>query len=68
MIRLSLVLTIAACGSTVAAAQWLNYPAPGIPRLRDGKPNLSAYSPGSGWQAGSVWTLDGRQAADAGKL
>jgi len=45
MIRLSLVLTIAACGSTVAAAQWLNYPAPGIPRLPDGKPNLSAPVP-----------------------
>ena len=66
MIR-HLPLLLMALGAT-AAAQWLNYPAPGIPRLRDGKPNLSAYSPGSGWQAGSVWTLDGRQAADAGKL
>jgi hypothetical protein len=26
-------------------AQWLNYPAPGIPRLADGKPNLSAPAP-----------------------
>jgi hypothetical protein len=25
-----------------AQAQWLNYPAPGTPRTRDGKPNLSA--------------------------
>src|SRR5258707_283510 len=25
-----------------APAQWLNYPAPGIPRMPDGKPNLSA--------------------------
>jgi hypothetical protein len=24
------------------AAQWLNYPTPGIPRTPDGKPNLSA--------------------------
>jgi len=45
MIRLSLVLIITACGSTVAAAQWLNYPAAGIPRLPDGKPNLSAPVP-----------------------
>src|SRR6266571_3041924 len=26
-------------------AQWLNYPTPGIPRLSDGKPNLSAPAP-----------------------
>lgn len=29
----------------LARAQWLNYPAPGTPRLRDGKPNLSAKPP-----------------------
>lgn len=28
-----------------AAAQWINYPTPGIPRLPDGKPNLSAPMP-----------------------
>ena len=28
-----------------AQAQWLNYPAPGTPRTRDGKANLSAPSP-----------------------
>ena len=28
-------------------AQWLNYPDPGIPRLKDGKPNLSAPAPRS---------------------
>jgi len=27
------------------AAQWLNYPTPGIPRTRDGKPNLAAPAP-----------------------
>jgi hypothetical protein len=26
-------------------AQWLNYPAPGTPRTRDGKPNLTAPAP-----------------------
>ena len=26
-------------------AQWLNYPAPGTPRTRDGKPNLTAPTP-----------------------
>ena len=27
------------------AAQWINYPTPGIPRTKDGKPNLSAPAP-----------------------
>jgi hypothetical protein len=31
--------------SSTAGAQWLNYPTPGIPRLPDGKPNLSAPAP-----------------------
>src|SRR6267142_1444845 len=31
--------------STTAAAQWFNYRTPGIPRLPDGKPNLSAPVP-----------------------
>ena len=31
--------------ATGAWAQWLNYPTPGIPRLPDGKPNLSAPAP-----------------------
>src|SRR5579871_1871279 len=26
-------------------AQWLNFPTPGIPRTRDGKPDLSARAP-----------------------
>jgi hypothetical protein len=42
MRRITLILT--SFGATVAA-QWLNYPAPGIPRLPDGKPNLSALVP-----------------------
>jgi hypothetical protein len=33
-------------GAVVSAhAQWLNYPSPGTPRTRDGKPNLSAKTP-----------------------
>ena len=31
--------------SAGAAAQWLNYKTPGMPRTRDGKPNLSAPAP-----------------------
>ena len=28
--------------ASCAPAQWLNYPTPGTPRTRDGKPNLAA--------------------------
>jgi hypothetical protein len=31
--------------STGAYAQWLDFPTPGIPRTRDGKPNLSSPAP-----------------------
>jgi hypothetical protein len=39
-----LSLFLAILGVT-ASAQWLNYPAPGTPRTRDGKPNLTARAP-----------------------
>ena len=38
------VVLAGALGSPVAA-QWFKYPTPGIPRLPDGKPNLSAPAP-----------------------
>ena len=39
-------LGIALAGAVVSAnAQWLNYPSPGTPLTRDGKPNLSAKAP-----------------------
>jgi hypothetical protein len=31
--------------SALLAAQWVNYPTPGIPRTKNGKPNLSAPAP-----------------------
>ena len=39
-----IILMLTAFGAT-ATAHWLNYPTPGIPRLPDGKPNLSAPAP-----------------------
>ena len=38
-------LTLALSVCLGASAQWLDYPAPGIPRMPDGKPNLSAPAP-----------------------
>jgi len=40
-----LASTIALLLSVTASAQWLHYPTPGIPRTRDGKPNLAAPAP-----------------------
>jgi len=40
-IRIALFL----CATTALSAQWLNHPTPGIPRMPDGKPNLTAPAP-----------------------
>jgi len=39
------LVVLSAFLSTGACAQWLNFPTPGIPRLRDGKPNIDAPTP-----------------------
>ncbi|HEY7334467.1 MAG TPA: hypothetical protein VH639_06260 [Bryobacteraceae bacterium] len=47
--------------ASCAAGQWLNYPAPGIPRLPDGKPNLSApvpRTPDGKPDLSGLWTND----------
>ena len=36
---------VLAAASATADAQWLHHPAPGTPRTKDGKPNLSAPAP-----------------------
>jgi hypothetical protein len=45
MIRTQRLLLLFAFLSIGAHAQWLNYPTPGTPRTRDGKPNLTAPAP-----------------------
>jgi hypothetical protein len=45
MISPQRLLVMTALLATGAPAQWLNFPTPGIPRTRDGKPNLSAKPP-----------------------
>jgi hypothetical protein len=61
------VLTLVATTS----AQWLTQPTAGIPRLPDGKPNLSAAAPRSAdgkpdlsglWHAGPKWDTDLKEA------
>ena len=41
----ALVLTLSLAAALPAAAQWLNYPTPGTPRLPDGKVNMAAPTP-----------------------
>ena len=38
----------AVVGAAPVVAQWLNYKTAGIPRLPDGRPNLSAPAPRTG--------------------
>jgi hypothetical protein len=46
--------------ATGARAQWLNYPTPGTPRTKDGKPNLSAKTPRLGGRPdlSGVWQVE----------
>jgi hypothetical protein len=39
------VVAFLAIFAATASAQWVNYPTPGIPRTKDGKPNLTAKAP-----------------------
>lgn len=45
MSTLSRILVLVIVSVAVGYAQWLNHPTPGIPRTKDGKPNLSAPAP-----------------------
>ena len=46
MIRRTIVAVMICVGTAASAgAQWIHYPAPGIPRTKDGKPDLSAATP-----------------------
>jgi len=45
MIPFQRLLILCAFLSTVAQAQWLNFPTPATPRTRDGKANLTAPAP-----------------------
>jgi hypothetical protein len=40
-----LLLIMSGVCVSAASAQWLNYPTPGVPRTRDGKPRLDAPAP-----------------------
>jgi hypothetical protein len=52
-------------------AQWLNYPAPGTPRTRDGKPNLAAPAPRTSYgkpDLSGIWQAEGAPIEELAKL
>src|SRR5690348_11280052 len=44
-LRAAAAIVLLACTAWPLAAQWLNYPTPGLPRLADGRPDLTAVPP-----------------------
>ena len=61
--KMWLVVLLATAVSGHLSAQWLNYPTAGIPRGRDGKPNLSAPAPRTADgkpDLSGVWKADGQ--------
>lgn len=45
-VRLAVIVAGLLCASSLPlAAEWLRYPTAGLPRMRDGKPNLAAPTP-----------------------
>ncbi len=66
--RLFVVLALLCTG---ASAQWLNFPTPGIPRTRDGKPNLTAPTPRTADgkpDLSGVWMHEGTPVAEMRRL
>ena len=70
--RSRLIAAAIVCAAVASAdAQWLNYPAAGIPRTRDGKPDLSARAPRAADgkpDLSGVWTTDPTPVAEMERL
>jgi hypothetical protein len=69
--RIAAIVILCAVTVVTAHAQWLNYPAPGIPRTKDGKPNLSARAPRTADgkpDLSGVWTTDGSPPGEVERL
>jgi len=68
-----IVMTVVLVTATLSSAdaQWLNHPASGIPRTKDGKPNLSAPTPRAANgkpDLSGIWSTDPTPAAEMERL
>ncbi|HTW66511.1 MAG TPA: hypothetical protein VME17_17945 [Bryobacteraceae bacterium] len=64
-----LIIMAGAC--VIANSQWLTYPTPGIPRMRDGKPNLTAparLAAGGKPDLSGVWQAEPTPVAEMTRL
>src|SRR5881409_4050058 len=64
--RFLAIAGVLALGSPTSA-QWLRYPTPGVPRLADGKPNLTAPAPRTADgkpDLSGIWRLEARCASE----
>src|SRR4051812_32020145 len=71
MFRRIIAAAVLSVGAAVSVhAQWVNHPAVGIPRTKDGKPDLSAAVPRNGGKPdlSGVWSTDPTPAAEMGRL
>ena len=62
LLRHAAIAVLCTAAVATADAQWHNYPAAGIPRTKDGKPNLSAPTPRTADgkpDLSGVWVTDG---------
>jgi hypothetical protein len=66
---LRLVLLLCAAGAVVVA-QWVNQPAPGTPRTREGKPILTAPAPRANGKPdlSGIWEVEGSTRSDLASL
>jgi hypothetical protein len=68
--RRLVLLAILATAVPSLQAQWLNYPTPGTPRTKDGKPNLTASAPRVNGKPdlSGVWHVEPTSISEAKRL